>query len=446
MARPVQMTICIASSNYYPPFGGIATFTHRLSALLANNGHTSIVLTVSHDLSSEEDKIETLGNGVILVMLKTSFLKYYTYYKQYFRRGGLDAPYWIAMGMSMRDWLITNSSLYNIDMVDASAYGGLAAFLEHPLLPPVVLSGHGAFFQYKQYNQDRIDDHALVVEELERIAFKKCEGIISHSPQSREDILNYTDRPVVMARIPFLFEEKNSDRLRHEVENTPYALVVGALQKMKGPEILCESLSLLNNSTVKVIWAGSDNYNHETKQLMSDYLASKYPGVWNKKLIWKRSVPREELSALYAGACYIVIPTIWESFNVIPIEAAFYGKPVILTNTTGSSFLFSNGEDALVIPAENSRELASALEKLWRSPQLCTAMGKAAQLKISSLLNEQDIIGERIKIYRDLLNNVKKLSAEKDLLFLEKYITPPRKAYYKVREWVRKLTRSRKKN
>lgn len=434
------MTICIASSNYYPSAGGIATFTYRLAALLHQNGHKAVVLTVDPDLSDKEDSITTQNNGVIVVRLNKSFQTQYTYYQKYFRQGGIDAPYWIAMGIAMKDWLIKSKEQYNFDLIDASAYGGFAAFLQHPSLPPVVLSGHGAFFQYKALNENRDDDHSKVVEQLERMAFKNANAFICHSPQSKADIETYTRRPVYQARIPFLFEKRVSGKTTLPTTQSKYALVVGSLQKLKGPEVLCEALSKMDaESNLAVTWIGSDNYRQANGVLMSKYLAAKYPGVWGISLQWKDYVTNDELFDLYEGAKFILIPSLAESFNVISIEAAFHGKPVIITEKTGSSFLFKHKEDAWIIKENNSEDLLKAIEELDKSPELCAALGQAAKEKITSWLTPAAIVSERMIIYEKVIQEAGQLQTAVSFDFLDRYTTKTRKCYYRLRQQLKKI-------
>ena len=51
------MTICIATSNYFPDTGGIATYSRRLATLMANAGHKAIVLTIAIEATIKIPKI-----------------------------------------------------------------------------------------------------------------------------------------------------------------------------------------------------------------------------------------------------------------------------------------------------------------------------------------------------------------------------------------------------
>lgn len=434
------MNVCIATSNYFPDTGGISTYSQRLARLLQMEGHSAYVLTIDINATiDQKDSIKKDKYGVTVIHLKKSFHLHYKYFQQYFRPGGLNAPYWLAIGKAMKEWLLLNYKHLKLDIIEASAYGGFAAFLQDPELPPVLISGHGAFFQYKEYNQHKEDEQSKLVEKLEKLALVHADGIISHSPQSRNDILHFTSQPVYLATIPIILESI-SNKIIFSPKRS-FALVVGNLQRLKGPEILCRALAdeRIKKTDLSVIWAGTDNYNHKKEQLMSETLEAECPDIWNKKLIWENTPDYNRLYQLYKEASFIIIPTIWESYNVISIEAAFHSKPVIITNQTGSSFLFTHKKDALIIPANDEKVLADAIIQLWSSPELCSTLGQAAYENIALTFTPERIISERIKIYNDCISHRKNNPTATELSFISNYTTLKRKSYFSLRKFFKKI-------
>lgn len=434
------MNVCIATSNYFPDTGGISTYSQRLARLLQMQGHSAFVLTIDINASTlQKDTIQKDQYGITVIHLKRSFHLNYEYFQQYFRPGGLNAPYWIAMGKAMKEWLRLNNNHLKLDVIEASAYGGIAAFLEDPELPPVLISGHGAFFQYKEYNQQKEDEQSKLIEKLEKISFLHADGIISHSPQSQQDILRYTTRPVYIAAIPIISINQNEVKLSDE--NPSFALVVGGLQKLKGPDILCRALldNRLKNSDLKVRWAGTDNYDHITGSSMSEKLAANYPDCWDKKIIWENNPDDTRLNQLYEKAAFIIIPTVWESFNVISVEAAFHHKPIIITDKTGSSFLFTHKRNAWIIPANDEQALADAIVQFQSSPELRRILGQAAHEEIAVQLTPEKIISERINIYSNCINGRDTTRKYPELSFINSYTTQSRRFYFSFRRSLKKF-------
>lgn len=437
------MTICIATSNYTPDIGGIATFSRRLAKILATAGHTIIILTI--DLTTEviePDSHEKIENNILIIRLKKSFRTKYIYYKKYFKEGSIDAPYWIATGLAMQEWISNNYKSYNINVIEASAYGGIGAFLIEKKYPPVLLSGHGAFFQYKQINKNKENVQTKLVEKLELLAFKKANGIISHSPLSKEDIEQYTTTKVHLARIAFLPDYNTMiDNDSELLPDKKYALVVGGLQQLKGTFALFDALNNIEfkQNDLTIIWAGSDHFYQKTGRLMSVELAIKYPDIWNKKIFWENNPSDFRLASLYKNASFIIIPTIWESFNVISLEAAFFKKAIIITETTGSSYLFEHKENAIVIKPEDSQGLAKAITELNNSNELCLRLGEASYNSMTVYFSINKIAEERIGIYNKTINTDNQNTMHLDSSYFRPYTTSSRRIYFFCRKAIKKL-------
>src|SRR5689334_21076961 len=108
------MNICLVTDAFPPVISGVATFYKHLSEILVQAGHKVIVL-VTGETASGDDEIVVEKNGVLKVRPGKEYAEWHKKYKPYFRPGGHDAPHWMAMGMSARNWLLNNSKKYSID-------------------------------------------------------------------------------------------------------------------------------------------------------------------------------------------------------------------------------------------------------------------------------------------------------------------------------------------
>jgi glycosyltransferase involved in cell wall biosynthesis len=85
------------------------------------------------------------------------------------------------------------------------------------------------------------------------------------------------------------------------------------------------------------------------------------------------------LREMYAGAKFVVVP-----LNAVPyaagvtgiLEAMAMGKALIVTESPGIADYVIPDVSALVIPQNDPRALATAIDKLWSSPDLCEQMGR----------------------------------------------------------------------
>ncbi|NCO95548.1 MAG: glycosyltransferase family 4 protein [Armatimonadetes bacterium] len=74
-------------------------------------------------------------------------------------------------------------------------------------------------------------------------------------------------------------------------------------------------------------------------------------------------VPEEDMSALYAGAAALVMPTFFGPTNMPVLEAWAFGCPVITSDIRG--IREQAGEAALLVDPRSTDELARAVHRLW---------------------------------------------------------------------------------
>ncbi len=82
------------------------------------------------------------------------------------------------------------------------------------------------------------------------------------------------------------------------------------------------------------------------------------------------AVPHDELPGYYTAADVVCSPSHYESFGMVNMEALACGTPVVTTTVDGVTEYAIDRETALLVPPENSEELATALATAVASPEL----------------------------------------------------------------------------
>jgi glycosyltransferase involved in cell wall biosynthesis len=433
------MTICFVTDAFPPSIGGVATFYQHLSLQLIEQGHRIIILTAGQN-SGDEDSVVVSGS-MIKVNLQKEYLLYYSKYKPYFRPGGHDAPHWISMGMSIRNWLLKNASGYEIEIIEVSDYGGLGFFLIHSSLPPYIISANGSLMQLDKYSNFASSAHIKVLKNLELLSFKYAGAIIAHSPFNRSSLekilsvkIEFVEAPWVDHFIPFESSGANSP------------VVAGGLHSTKGVLLLADAIESIRKTRpeFKIRWIGYDTYTAPSQVKMSDYLSQRYKESWQINLIWNGPLSWEETFHEIAQASFVIIPSIWESFSYVALEAARMRKPLIITNTTGASYLFEHEKNALIIEDDFS-QLSQAILYLIDNPEKAVKMGEAAEEIFTSHLDLKRSAKQRIDIYTSSIDSNKTPNDvfEKEISFLNSYLTVSRKLYYRFRAVLKKLFKGR---
>lgn len=140
---------------------------------------------------------------------------------------------------------------------------------------------------------------------------------------------------------------------------------VGRIDRQKGIDTAVSSLAHLPASAELTIWGtGDDRYVADMQSLAARM------GV-SHRIRFGGFVSGGDLKAAYAGADVIVFPVRWdEPFGLVPIEAMALGRPVVSTARGGAREYLRDGDNALVVGADDPRALASAITRLAEDDDL----------------------------------------------------------------------------
>ena len=98
-----------------------------------------------------------------------------------------------------------------------------------------------------------------------------------------------------------------------------------------------------------------------------------------------------QIPAFYGAADIFVLPSYYDPFGNVCLEAMACGLPVIATRQTGASELISQGRSGFVMEhPESTRSLSNWLDVL-QDRELRRSMGALAQEQVASLTIERNV-------------------------------------------------------
>jgi glycosyltransferase involved in cell wall biosynthesis len=108
-----------------------------------------------------------------------------------------------------------------------------------------------------------------------------------------------------------------------------------------------------------------------------------------------------DAAKLFAASDIILSTSENEGVPVALIEAQLAGKPVVATNVGGVAEVILNNKTGFVTK-KNTKDLASALEKLIASKALRSAQGKAAKAHATQAFSVEKMISAHVSLYKKL--------------------------------------------
>jgi glycosyltransferase involved in cell wall biosynthesis len=156
-------------------------------------------------------------------------------------------------------------------------------------------------------------------------------------------------------------------------------LFAGRFTAEKGADVLVDIVpGLLEEFPDLTFTIAGDSGPDDSNRLLAEVLIER-AGRAADRVRWKRMLPYQSLPELYREACALTLPSKYDNFPMVILEAHASGVPVVASRVGGIPEVVEDGRTGLLIAAETREETRSALRRLLRNPAEREAMGRAAR-------------------------------------------------------------------
>jgi len=192
-------------------------------------------------------------------------------------------------------------------------------------------------------------------------------------------------------------------------------LYVGRIEPLKGVDTLIKSIAIIRDKgildhhcclCVAIIGgdptANEENQSEEMARLVS--LCDEYGLVDLVTFLGSRK--QETLPYFYSAAEAVIMPSHYESFGMVALEAMACGTPVVASEVGGLAFLIRDGITGFHFPAEDPKELSEKLITLIENIDLRTRMSQKAA-EVAKEYGWAKIASQIVRLYKDVLGDKK---------------------------------------
>ncbi len=169
------------------------------------------------------------------------------------------------------------------------------------------------------------------------------------------------------------FIKKNSTPKPQPLTNL---LFIGSLSAHKGIKTLINSFNHLvlnqNQTNLRLIIAGQKTLYYPVIKQQINTL----PKSVSQKIKFVFNFPQNKLQKLIDNAYLLILPSHYESFGLVVIEAWARGKPVITSNIPALNEIVSQAKGGLSFKLDDFQHLSSQIMKLIKSPQTAVILGQ----------------------------------------------------------------------
>ncbi|MGI8552955.1 MAG: glycosyltransferase [Dehalococcoidia bacterium] len=163
------------------------------------------------------------------------------------------------------------------------------------------------------------------------------------------------------------------------ISGGPIVLYAGRVEPLKGIDILIDAMALLKRRDAQVLIVGDDGQaGGELKRLQARAIEV---GVADR-VRFVGAVNQSELPTYYNAADVCVVPSHYESFGLVAVEAMACGVPVVAARVGGLATTVRDGETGYLIPWRAPELFAERIDWLLQDDDLRAKLGKAARASV----------------------------------------------------------------
>jgi D-inositol-3-phosphate glycosyltransferase len=213
----------------------------------------------------------------------------------------------------------------------------------------------------------RIDEEARIAAEADRI-------VAANVVERAHLVWYYGARTERIAVIPCgvdteLFQPMDPAKAKDllELPPDPLLLYVGRLQPIKGLDTLLEAMVAVPEPACLLVVGGEqDDPGTGHGAALRARVAALGLG---QRVRFLRAQPQRRLRLFYAAADATVVPSYYESFGMVALEAMACGSPVVASRVGGLTTTVQDGVTGRLVPEGDPAALAAAIIPLLDSPE-----------------------------------------------------------------------------
>jgi phosphatidylinositol alpha-mannosyltransferase len=158
-------------------------------------------------------------------------------------------------------------------------------------------------------------------------------------------------------------------------------LFVGRLERRKGVDIALRAFALLaaERDDLRLRLVGDGPEAREVERLIAAV-----PDAVRARIERSGRISNDELPRVLAGADVLVVPSRGgESFGIILLEAMAAGTALVAADLAGYRAVARDGREALLVPPDDPKALASAVARILDEPSLRSELIDAGRVRVA---------------------------------------------------------------
>jgi len=112
----------------------------------------------------------------------------------------------------------------------------------------------------------------------------------------------------------------------------------------------------------------------------------------------------EDLPSYYAAADLCVVPSHYEPFGLVAIEAMASGTPVVASRVGGLQFTVTHEETGLLAPPKDNAAFAAAIDRILKHPDWRDRLGQSARRRVADHFSWDGVARQLDQLYGEVID------------------------------------------
>lgn len=251
--------------------------------------------------------------------------------------------------------------------------------------------------------------------QVEKQILEQADCIVANSPQEKDHLRTLVSDQGYIEIIPLgtnveCFHPISKLKARTQLELNPteqIVLYVGRFDPRKGIETMvraCAQSRARRTGNLRLVIVGGscpDRIDGPERKRIEQIVQE--VGLTERTLFAGR-IDHEFLLFYYACADICVIPSHYEPFGLVAIEAMACGTPVVASEVGGLKHTVVHEQTGLLVPPQNTKAFAEAVDQILANEMWAKCLGINASERVRNHFSLQKTVGQLNSLYQKLLN------------------------------------------
>jgi len=198
---------------------------------------------------------------------------------------------------------------------------------------------------------------------------------------------------------PEMFDNTSCDDAfldRYALEKDNFVLYIGRLYSLKGIQYLIKAFQNLKkrHRLLKLVIAGKGDFEPHLRKIAKGTEDIIFAGYVNSLTIKK---------SLYENCLTVVVPSVYETFPMVVLEAMVCSKPVIASNVGGIPIMVRHGENGFLVKPGDVGGIETSIRRLCEDSELRREMGIIGRRLVEEEFSVDKMVSGTLKVYESLL-------------------------------------------